>query len=101
MTRRFLLIPALTLACLSAAGGAKPKTLSISATVDRGTMLCLTDGSAWEVRPENRPKVASWPMKTQVAVYKIDDREFPYRLVLRPGKSDGDIVAARRLTRIK
>lgn len=64
-------------------------------------MLYLTDGSAWEIQGENRPKAAPCPQKTQIAVYKVEDREFPYRLVLRPGKANIDVVAARRLLRIK
>lgn len=100
MTRRLLLALVLTLACLSSAGG-MIKTLTLTASADSACVLYLSDGSAWEIRGENRPKAASWPMKTQIGVYKVEDREFAYRLVLRPGKSNGDIVAARRLVRIK
>ena len=101
MIRKLLLIIVLALACIGSTGGGKPKMLTLTASADAACVLYLSDGTAWEIRVENRPKANAWPMKTQIGIYKVEDREFPYRLVLRPGKSNGDIVAARKLIRIK
>lgn len=91
---------AILLSNLVVAGGpAKPVT--ITARAGSAAVVYLSDGTAWEIRPENRPLAATWPAKTPIGVYKVDDRDWQYRLVLRPGKSDGDMVAARKMRRIR
>ena len=91
-------------------GGLMPDSVSarVRRSASRGVaragsaaVVYLSDGTAWEIRPENRPLAATWPAKTPIGVYKVDDRDWQYRLVLRPGKSDGDMVAARKMRRIR
>lgn len=91
------------LAILGPAVGSKPtpKHLTLKASLDAGTVVYLSDGSVWEVRPENRPKVATWAIKEKVAVYRNGDRIWPYVLVLRPGDSSGGVAGARRLIKVK
>jgi hypothetical protein len=77
------------------------KSPTIIASADSGVALFLSDGTAWEIRAENRSKTVSWPKGASIGVYKIADSPYPYRLVLRPGKADSQIVSAMRLQRIK
>lgn len=100
MAPRPLLTLTLLIACVGTSFADKPK-LAVSATAARGCILYLTDGSAWEVRAENREQAASWPLKTQVAIYRTNDSAWPYRLILRPGKPDGDILSAKRLVKVR
>ena len=101
MTPRLLVTLTLIVALAGLAPAQKYKTLALSAVAARGCLIYLTDGSAWEVRTEDRDKVTKWPLKTAVAVYYTNDSGWPYRLILKPGKADGDIVSAKRLVRQK
>ncbi len=101
MTPRLLVTLALVLACAGLAPAQKHKTLALSAVAARGCLIYLTDGSAWEVRTEDRDKASKWTLKTAVAVYKTNDTGWPYRLILKPGKAVGDIVSAKRLARVR
>jgi hypothetical protein len=94
--RRFCILFALLIATLASPIGPR---VTIKAVGDNGTVAFLSNGETYEVRALNRPKVASWPHDQEIGVYVTSDREFPYRLVLRPGHDDADIVSAIRLTR--
>src|SRR5690242_8651967 len=71
----------------------------IKAIGDHGTIIFLTNGDAYEIRVENRQKAASWPKGETVTFYTINDRSFPYRLVIRAGRDDADVIAANKLER--
>jgi hypothetical protein len=102
MARFALLFVLLFAACLALPQKSRARrSPTITASVDSGVALYLSDGSAWEIRPENRPKTAGWPKGVSIGVYKTADGPYPYRLVLRPGKADGEIVSAKRLQRIR
>jgi hypothetical protein len=101
MVRRLFLLLVLLSTCSAMAGDGQKRALSVMTSADAACVLYLSDGSAWEVRVENRPKAGAWPAKTPVGVFKVDDREWPYRIVARPGKANGEVVAARRLVRIR
>ncbi len=101
MVRKLVVILLVAVSCLALAGGGKAKPLAVLVSADAACVMYLTDGSAWEIRVENRPKAAAWPAKTLVGVYRVDDREWPYRLIARPGKANGEVVGARRLVRIR
>ena len=75
--------------------------LAVSTTADSGLVLYLSDGSAWEIRHENRDKAKAWPKGARVGIYRTEDHDYPYRLLLRPGQSDGDIISAKRLQRVR
>jgi hypothetical protein len=103
MLRSALLVTILCFA--SFASSSSPRThskgLSFKASVDSGVMAYLSDNSAWEIRPENRQKVASWPIGARVLVYRTNDSGYPFRLVLKPSNGPDDIVAAKMLERIR
>jgi hypothetical protein len=74
--------------------------LSVKAVADHGVVVYLSDGSAWEVRNENRPSAASWKAGTFVRVYSIQDSGWPYRLATNPGMSSGDIISVAKLVKV-
>lgn len=69
--------------------------------IDNACVVHLSDGSVWEVRPENRYKVVKWPSGSKIAIYKVDDRDFPFRLIIRPGDPTGEVAAVKRLIRYR
>lgn len=84
-----------------AAPGKERRSLHIVTSIDSATVLMLSDGSAWEIRTENRTKAAAWSKDGSLRVYKVDDRDFPYRIVIDAGKASSGVVSAKRLTRVK
>ncbi len=102
MSRTIPFLLALFLVCTAVPQDVKHSSAQtkLTAIVDSGTVLYLSDGSAWEIRRENRAKAAAWPKGEVIATYQANDREFPYRLVLRPGRDDGDVISANRLVRV-
>lgn len=100
MLRSFLLTLFVSVACLAiAASHLRP--LRLRAKIDSGVVVYLSDGSAWEVRVENRAKVSKWATDSPISVYRTSDTDFPFRLVLRPGDAGGEIVSVKRLTRVR
>lgn len=89
------------LVAISFAGPVRSKTLTVKSKIDHGCVVFLSDGTGWEIRQENRAKVDAWPAKARVAIYKINDRGFPYRIVLDPDGGSGDVVSANRLLRVR
>lgn len=80
----------------------KTKAPTISTNSVAGLVLYLSDGTTWEIRHEDRARAANWPKGEAIGVYKTSaDRDFPYRLILKPGRNDCDIVSAKRLLREK
>lgn len=77
------------------------RPLTLTASADSGCVLYLSDGSVYEVRSENRIKASTWKAGSPVGIFRANDKLFPYRIVLKPGKADGDVVSAIRLTRVK
>ena len=63
MRRTIPLLFALCLACSALPQGNVHGSarLKVKAIADSGTLVYLSDGSAWEVRTENRNKAAAWP----------------------------------------
>jgi hypothetical protein len=82
-----------------ASGGSAPRPLTVTELVDSGTVVFLSDGSAWEVRNENRSKLQKWPRNAAISVYRTDDRDWPYRLVARRPVSD--VVSVKRLQKVR
>jgi hypothetical protein len=89
------------LVAFSLASSQRTKQLTVMASADHGVVLYLSDGSAWEIRQENRAAAAGWPMHAPVGVYRTEDRDFPFRLVRNPGKADGSVLSAKRLYRLR
>ena len=92
--------PALIALALLAFAIATPMTgdTKLKAVGDNGTVAFLTNGETFEVRVENRQKVAAWPRGETVRVYRATtDRVHPFRLVLHPDRDDADIVSAIKL----
>ncbi len=88
MLRSFLLTIFLSVVCL-AMGASHSKPLRLRAEIDSGVVVYLSDGSAWEVRVGNRAKVSAWTTGSPIGVYRTSDRDFLYRLILRPGDAGG------------
>jgi hypothetical protein len=42
-----------------------------------------------------------WPSGSKIAIYKVDDRDFPFRLIIRPGDPAGEVAAVKRLIRYR
>jgi hypothetical protein len=102
MARLVLFFALLCTVCLALPQRTRPhRPLTVAATLEAGVVVYLSDGSAWEIRAENRQKAAVWPKGVVVGVYKANSGQYPYRLVLRPGKPDGVVVSAILLRHVK
>lgn len=93
-----LLLP---LSLVSGAIATPKKPLTLAMVIDNACVVHLSDGSLWEVRPENRLKVAKWTPNSKIAVYRVEDRDFPFRLIIRPGDPTGEVAAVKRLVRYR
>lgn len=77
----------------------KASTLTLTRIVDRMALI-LSDGSAWEVRNEDRSKSNAWQAGKKIAVYWTKHREWPYRLVFDPGSAEAKMVSAQYMKRL-
>lgn len=98
---RVVLVLLLALSSVSGAIATPKKPLTLAMVIDNACVVHLSDGSVWEVRPENRPKAAKWKSNSKIAVYRVEDRDFPFRLIIRPGDPTGEVVAVKRLIRYR
>src|SRR5688500_3608132 len=71
----------------------RTSTLKLVRMID-GAAFALSDGSAWEVRNEDRGRAREWEMGRKVAVYWTRHREWPYRLIIDPGTQKERVVSA-------
>lgn len=58
----------------------KPKSLYLSENVQSGAQLRLSDGSVYEVMPEDRQKASFWLTPFQVKVEQTADPNYPYKI---------------------
>ena len=58
----------------------KTKQLYLSENIQSGTQLRLSDGSLYEVMPEDRQKASFWLTPFQVKVEQTADPNYPYKI---------------------
>lgn len=76
--------------------------LTLSKVIDSGSTVFLSDGSAWEIRSENRQRATQWPLRRRIRLYRTSDTAgFPYRLVLLSEGQPEAVISARALKRLK
>jgi hypothetical protein len=97
-----LLLPLLTFGQSANAPAYRRKagTLTVANVIERGLVVLLSDGSGWEVRPEDRGKSDTWQRGKKVGVYATDDATYPYRLIYDPAMRDTTVVSAKYLKRL-
>lgn len=59
----------------------KSKQVYLSENVQSGTQLRLSDGSIYEVMPEDRQKASFWLTPFQVKIEQSTDPNYPYKIV--------------------
>ena len=66
----------LPLACV-----AVPQAPYLSENINEGASLELSDGSAYEVAPDDRAKAAYWIAPFSITIEKSDDPNYPLKLI--------------------
>lgn|SRR3990167_3773811 len=76
-------------------GAQKPKTAApmIQENLRNGSYIRLTDGSLWNIHPEDTPITQGWITPVEIQVSPSNDREYPYTLT---NSLTGSSVKARR-----
>ena len=59
----------------------KPKQVYLSENIQSGTELRLSDGSLYEVMPEDRQKASFWLTPFQVKIEQTADLNYPYKII--------------------
>lgn len=67
--------------------------LFLSININNGQKIQLTDGTIWEINPQNYATSAAWLASIPIKIVPSDDPDFPYLLV---NKNDGVSVKAKK-----
>ena len=72
----------------------EPKTPPLTITKNIGTLVTLSDGSNWEIAPEDVHITKKWHLSDRIEVVKVKNPLYPFKLVNRSTKG-GEFVKAR------